>query len=101
VRVRDVRVHHDAARTLVLDLSARPLPLPADAGWCATVWRPVPHLHHPWQPRRAHRAASRATSLRARRPNGACAPRTPPPTGIPVHRARRYAVPRSPPNGAS
>jgi len=54
-RVRHIRID-DGTRTFVLDLPARPLPLheaevTAGTGWCADVWRPVPHLHHPWQPR--------------------------------------------------
>jgi hypothetical protein len=54
-RVRDIRIR-DGTRAFVLDLPARPLPLhegevTAGTGWCSEVWRPVPHLHHPWQPR--------------------------------------------------
>jgi hypothetical protein len=47
LRVRDIRTHDDATRTVVLDLPVRPLHLHTNADWLATVWRPVPHLQHP------------------------------------------------------
>jgi hypothetical protein len=49
LRVRDIATHDDATRTVVLDLPVRPRHLHTNADWLATVWRPVPHLHHPWQ----------------------------------------------------
>jgi hypothetical protein len=56
INFRVTGVHVDAAgvRTFALDMAARPLALhgdqvTADTGWCRNVWRPVPHLPHPWQ----------------------------------------------------
>jgi hypothetical protein len=52
-RVTGIRV--DAGvHTFALDLAARPLALhgdrvTADTGRCRNVWRPVPHLPHPWR----------------------------------------------------
>jgi hypothetical protein len=52
-RVTGIRVDAAGVHTFALDMAARPLALhgdqvTADTGRCRNVWRPVPHLPHPW-----------------------------------------------------
>jgi len=59
LRVRAIRVTAADGRIVALDTPTGSLELPAEevtagTGWCTSVWRPVPHLPHPWQPHSPH-----------------------------------------------
>ncbi len=48
-----------SGRVFVVHTPQRPVDLLAEqvttcTGWCASAWRPVPHLPHPWQPHPPH-----------------------------------------------